>query len=363
MYKDFLNIVQAALWNQAMPEVKVSEDLIRLIMKQGVGPLVFPRMQMTPMMKMVCVQNMQQHVQLQFTLEKAWGALQRAGIDAVLMKGVGLAMLYDEPQQRAWGDIDLFVGKEHYHPACAVMRETFPGALKFDEELDHYKHYNIIADGVSIETHRVSVSFPHPTDERRYAKMEAYGMVNGERLSVNGLEVKVFEPTFNALFVFLHSWEHMMSKGASVRQLCDLALLLHRYKDAIDATLLRKWLKALHLYDVWQVYAYNLVNSLGLPLEEMLFYTESVAARAEKLMEDLLAGRMDEGLSGEKANGESMKGKAPRNRILRKIHTMRERMQNSRRMGQYSPAYARHMNASILINGAKRLFAKDRHWE
>ena len=154
-----------------------------------------------------------------------------------------------------------------------------------------------------------------------------------------------------------------MSKGASVRQLCDLALLLHRKKDSIDANLLRKWLKALHLYDVWQIYAYNLVNGLGLPREDMLFYTESVADRAEKMMEDLLSGRMDEGLSGEKANGKSTKGKAPRNRILRKIHTMRERMQNSRRMGQYSPVYARHMNASILLNGAKRLFAKDRHWE
>lgn len=333
--------------------------------RQGVGPMVFPdRLEKgidpanNMRMKAVCMQNMQTQAKLQIVLERAWKALEKAGIQPVLMKGAGLAALYPDPSMRQWGDIDLFVGKEQYHPACSVMRETFPGALKFDEELDHYKHYNIIADGVSIETHRVSVSMKHPIDERRYAKMEQFGMGHAERLEVSGLEVRVPEPTFNVLFVFLHSWEHMMSSGACLRQLCDLALLLHTYKEAIDARLLQKWLKALHLYDVWQIYAYNLVQSIGLPREEMLFYTDSVAARAEKMMADLLAGRMDEGLKDEGA-----KEKVPKNRYLRKIHTMRERMRNARRIGQYSPEYARHMKAAIWLSGLGRLFAKDRHWE
>ena len=339
-------------------------------LRQGVGPMVFPaRLEKgidptnSMRMKAVCMQNMQTQAKLQIVLERAWKALEKAGIKPVLMKGAGLAALYPDPSMRQWGDIDLFVGKEQYHPACAVMRETFPGALKFDEELDHYKHYNIIADGVSIETHRVSVSFSHPIDERRYAKMEAFGVKHASELVIGDLRLQIFEPTFNALFVFLHSWEHMMSSGASIRQLCDLALLLHKYKEAIDARLLRKWLKALHLYDVWQLYAYNLVQSLGYPRDEVLFYTESVAARAEKMMADLLAGRMDERLKDAGAKGEEKKGETPKNRYLRKIHTMQERMRNARRIGQYSPEYARHMKATILLSGLARLFAKDRHWE
>ncbi len=334
-------------------------------LRQGVGPMVFPaRLEKgidpanSMRMKAVCMQNMQTQVKLQIVLERAWKALEAAGIQPVLMKGAGLAALYPDPSMRQWGDIDLFVGKEQYHPACAVMRETFPGALKFDEELDHYKHYNIIADGVSIETHRVSVSMTHPMDVRRYAKMEAFGVKHASELKIGDLRLKVFEPTFNALFVFLHSWEHMMTKGAGVRQLCDLAMLLHTNKEAIDAKLLKRWLKALHLYDVWQLYAYNLVQSLGYPREEMLFYTESVASRAEKMMADLLAGRMDEGLMDD-----GKKEKAPKNRYLRKIHTMKERMRNARRIGQYSPEYARHMKAAIWLSGMARLFAKDRHWE
>lgn len=350
----YFDTIQAALWGKPLEQAPLSDDLIMMHMHQGTGPLAFPLLPMTPAMKMVCVQNMQQQVKLQHTLSMAWTALTKAGIHAVLMKGASLAALYPSPEQRAWGDIDLFVGKEQYHPACKVMRDTFPDALKFDEELDHYKHYNLIADGISIEIHRVTVGFQHPIDERRYAKMEAHGVAHACDLKIGELTVQVFDPTFNALFVMLHSWEHMMTQGANIRQLCDLALLLHRYKDAIDARLLQRWLKSLHLYDVWQLYAYNLVNGLGLPREEALFYTDKVADRAERLMSDLLGGKMVAPKPEEKEI---------KNRILRKWHTMQERLKNAKRIRLYSPAYARHMQAETLLHGALRFFAKDRNWE
>lgn len=328
---------------------------------QGVGPMVFPaRLEKgidsahSAQMKAVCVHNMQQQVMLQYILEQAWKALEKAGIKAVLMKGAGLAALYPSPERRTWSDIDLFVGIDQYHPACAVMRDTFPDALKFDEELDHYKHYNLIADGVSIEVHRVSMSCQHPIDEKRYARMEREGMSNGERLELNGLEITVPEPTFNALFVFMHSWEHMLTKGANVRQLCDLALLLRHYKDRIDRSRLNRYLKELHLSDVWQLYAYNLVNGLGLEAGDMPFYSEKAAQRAERLMTDLLAGRMEAPKSQEAA---------PQGRLARKIFTMRERLTNAKRIARYSPSYARHMTAETVLHGAMRLFAKDRKWE
>lgn len=320
--------------------------------------MVFPLLPMTPQMKAVCVQNMQQQVRLQHTLQVAWQALQQAGIQAVLMKGAGLAALYPEPHYRTWGDIDLYVGPQHYHHACAIMRETFPTALKFDEELDHYKHYNLIADGISIEIHRVTVAFQHPLDERRYARMEAYGMSHAVPLPVTGnlspLTPQIPEPTFNALFVMLHMWEHMMTQGASVRQLCDLALLLHHYAGRLDVPRLKRYLKELHLTDVWQLCMFILVHRLGLPQNEAMFYTDRVRERAKRLVTDLLDGRLVEPKPQEVAY---------KSRIARKWHTMRSRLENARRIRVYSPAYARHMNATTILHGARRFFAKDRHWE
>jgi len=362
----FLELIQSALWDRpAEWPVAQSGVLLRMNAMQGTGSLVFPKVLgqadiPSPdkmQMKAVCLQNMQQQVKMQHIFRQAWTALEQAGIEAVLMKGAGLAALYPEPQLRTWGDIDLFLGKEQYHPACAVMRATFPDALKFDEELDHYKHYNLIADGVSIEVHRVSVAFQHPIDELRYARMEAYGMSHTERLAVGeGMEVNVPEPTFNALFVFMHAWEHAMTQGANVRQLCDLTLLLHHYKERIDRARLKRYLCALHLTDVWQVYMCMLVHGLGLPEEEAPFYngSERVAARGERLLNDMLGGRLVAPKEREQAQ---------RGRFARKFHTMQDRLSNARRIGMYSPAYGRHMVAETLLHGALRLFAKDRHWE
>lgn len=354
----YIEQVRTALWNQPMEDKKVSDEQLTLHMQQGTGTLVFPLLDMTPPMKMACVHNMQQQVKLQHVLTTAWTALTQAGIRPVLMKGAGLAALYPSPEQRTWGDIDLFVGIEQYHPACQVMRDMFPDALKFDEELDHYKHYNLIAGGISIEIHRVSMGLQHPIDARRYAKIEKKGMTNAVPLTSDHspLAITVPEPTFNALFVFMHSWEHMTTLGANVRQFCDLALLLHHYKDTIDRNRLIQDLKALHLTDVWKLYMYILVRYLGLTEAEAPLYdkVERVKVRAKRLLNDLLAGRMVAPKSTE----------APRKgRIARKWHTMRERLYNADRIGKYSPAYARHMKAETFLHGALRFFAKDRHWE
>ena len=360
---EYLQLVKAALWGEPIvwPEEQ-TESLLLLNAQQGTGALVYPNVLgqedipalARAQMKSVCVNALTEQVKLHHTLQQAWTALLKAGIQPVLLKGAGLAALYPSPEQRAYGDIDLFVGKEQYHPACRVMRETFPNALKFDEELDHYKHYNLIADGVSIEIHRVSVGLQHPLDEKRYAQMEAFGMAAAEEKEIAGLKVLIPEATFNALFVFLHSWEHMLSQGANVRQLCDLTMILHHGKDAINQLQLKRWLRSLHLLDVWQLYAYTMVNGLGLPRNDTLLYTDQVAERAERMMDDLLGGRM---------KAPNHKGAAPKGRFARKLFTMRERLANAQRIAQYSPVYARHMVVETMIHGALRLFAKDRRWE
>ena len=369
LFETYLQWVQRALWGKADDVLAKPDDatlaaLVPLCAEQATGPLVFPSLLTSGLlpegstlrmqMKAVCAQTMQQQVKLRHTLGMAWQALTEAGIKPVLMKGAGLAALYSDASQRAWSDIDLFVGKEQYHPSCAVLRDTFPKALKFDEELDHYKHYNLIADGVSIEIHRVTAALPHPIDDRRYARMEAYAVAHACEQEIEGSKVKVLEPTFNALFVFLHAWEHMQTRGACVRQLCDIALVLHHYAEQIDRKRLKRYLEALHLMDIWRVYMYALVRYIGLAEPEAPFYSEAYATRAERLMTDLLQG---EGVE------KNVTEKSPANRWLRKIHTMQERLHDAQRIRPYSASYARHTNAGILLRGALRLFAKDRHWE
>ena len=381
VFHTYLQLVQKALRVQSTEyrvvsseyRVQSSEDEMGAVMalceQQGTGPLVYTQLlseeswldkmevsaPLRLRMKQICVHTMQQQAHLQLTLRRVWEACEQHGVYAVLMKGAGLAAYYPTPQQRAWGDVDIYVGAEQYHAACAAMRATFPNALRFDEELDHYKHYNLIADGVSIEVHRVSMGLQHPVDVRRYARMETIGMREAEEIEVDGLTVRVPEVTFNALMVMLHSWEHVLSQGASLRQLCDLVLLLHHRASDIDREQLERDLRGLALMDVWQVYMYILVKYLGLPQAEAPFYTHRCARRAEVLLVDMLEGRLGE----EKSQG----GKVVSNRWLRKWYTMRVRLRNAKRIRSYSPFYARHMAVTTWLHGLGRLLAKDRRWE
>lgn len=337
------------------PELTYEQCLL-----QGLGPLVFPdRLErgvepaMRVQMMQVCMQNMQHQAQMEHILRLSWQALVQAGVQPVLMKGAGLAQYYPSPDRRQWNDVDIYVGPTQYHAACAAMREAWPEALRFDEEKDYYKHYNLIADGVSVEIHRVTILLNHPRDIRRYAEMEHEAAKNACQWRMGEMELRVFEPTFNAMYVMMHAWEHFLTAGATIRQLYDIGYLIEKEHGRIHTDRLKRDLRALRLTEVWQLYMYILVQHAGLDKHIAPLYTDTCAERAE---------RMWKALQGENAPV-SQKQAAPKNRWARKIWTMRQRMGEAKRIQAYSPAYARHMCASVLLHGALRLFAKDRKWE
>ena len=325
----YLDLVKAALWGrQSEWPAAETEELLRLNAAQCTDVLVYPMVLAQDglsdvartKMKSVCVNAMHKQVKLQHVLEQAWRALEKANIPAVLLKGAGLAALYPDSQLRSWRDVDVFVGKENYHAACAAIREVFPETGAIKEEMEYYKHYNIHADEIPVEIHRVTMSLQHPMDKRRYERIEKYGMTHGE---------------------------------------------LHHYTKELKPELFEQWLRQLNLLDVWQLYAYNLVYCLGLSREESLLLPEKVSAevseRAEKMMDEMISGEKFKGLE---VRGLEVRGVEVKEiRWVRKWRTMQQRMRCAKRIKEFSPSYARHMNWTTWLHGIGRLFAKDRKWE
>lgn len=266
-------------------------------------------------------------------LRKALDALEAGGITPVLLKGLALAHYYPNPDERYSGDIDIYVGKEHYHDGARILRETFPDAPHFDEEAEYFKHYNLNIGSTAIEMHRVSAAFSHPHDARVYDKLEREGLQRHFVRYERG-EDKWNEPeyNFNVLFVFIHSWHHLITESASIRQFKDLAFLLLGGKP--DVTYLEKNLKRLHLLYAWQLYAYILVNYLSLPAERCPLYTDKCAARAQLLFQSMLHPKQ--------VAREEAKDPAPKNVILRKIYTFRIRLREAQAIARFEPHYARH---------------------
>lgn len=357
----YLALLRAATWYNNDERLIVSgervNEVIRLAAFQGTGPLVYDQLLKMPdleisaelrmQMKQQCLMSMMQQNVMMPILNQAWRALEKAKINPVLLKGLALAQYYPQPHLRQWGDIDLYVGQKQYHQACIVLDATFPEADHPAEDDEERKHYNYVFPNTVLEMHRISMGFHHPKDRRYYERLEEECLSkDGPTFDIDGLSITTPEETFNVFFTFLHAWHHFIETGMNMKQICDIAVLLHAKRDVINRNRLKDMLTKLHLMEVWQLIMYIMVRHLGLELGECLFYTEGCKERAEMLFERILK----EGTS-RKHNVADIRGVSY---VRRKWITFKARMADRDIVKQFSPKYARHMMVSAIVHGIER---------
>lgn len=362
----YLALLRAALWGSCeLKSERVKEltservsEVIRLAAFQGTGPLVYDQLlkmqdleissDLRLQMKQQCVSSMMQQQVMIPLLKSAWKALVNAGIQPVLLKGFGLAQYYPQPYLRQWGDMDVYVGQENYHKGCAVLRETFPGVKHMAEEGEDYKHYNFEFGSAVLEMHRISMAFAHPQDRKYYEHLEErYLTKEGPKTDIEGLTVTLPEDTFNVFFVFLHAWHHFSETGMNMKQLCDVAVMLHAKSNVIDQKRLKEMLSRLYLMEVWQSFMYIMVHYLGLSIERCPYYTVESKEYAELLFSRVIkegTSRIPENIN---ANGASY--------IKRKWLTFQSRMGDSRLLKLYAPRYACHLMVANILHGIERI--------
>lgn len=255
------------------------------------------------------------HIRLKQTMLKAVEMLREHGIEPVLLKGFALAQYYPNPSLRQFGDIDLFVGLEKFHEACAVLR-SMPGSYNWGTILDSGRHFNIEYGDYSIEIHRVSSEVIEAEENAVYMELERQGLVvNSQEVELEGTTLRVPSKDFTAFFTFYHAWHHFLTTGVGWRQLCDLALVLHAHHGQLDEEQLRHDLEALHLMKPWQTFGCVLVRYLDLPQSEMPFYEPKLNRRSRKLYNYIM-------VEGNFMREQSFKMKHPKGYLLRKVHTL-----------------------------------------
>lgn len=363
----YMELLKAAIWDGELTNENVRElgsngvtEIIRLAAFQGTGPLVYDQLlklrdveipaALCIQMKQQCMMCMMQQNTMMPILKQAWNALTKADIHPVLLKGLALAQYYPQPHLRQWGDIDLYVGKKQYHQACKVLDATFPDADHPADDDEDRKHYNYVFQNTVLEMHRISMEFAHPKDRRYYEQLEErYLTKEGPVFDFDGLTITTPEDTFNVFFTFLHAWHHFAETGMNMKQLCDVAVLLHAKRDVIDAERLREMLTKLHLIEVWQLFMYIIANYLGLPVDECLFYTDASKERAELLFERIMRESSARNVEGGKLKVESGKFY-----LKRKWITFQSRIADSLLVKPYAPKYAWHKMVGDVLHGIKR---------
>jgi hypothetical protein len=225
------------------------------------------------------------------------GLLAQHNIPAILIKGASLAGLYPDPDMRDFGDVDIYVGEEHYLRATEIVTDAYPDA-HWRSDIRGGIHYIMVLDERTdrvIELHRVTMEFHDKKADALYQAFTRKYLSHPESMSLGDSLVPIPSAAYNALYVFMHAWHHFESTGVGMRQLADWALCLHEAHKQLTA---EEWqnlcdeidaiLTALHMKTAWQTFAHVLVEQLHLPIEECPLYTQAYRGRARRLLRQLL---------------------------------------------------------------------------
>lgn len=212
--------------------------------------------------------------------------LRKADILTLLVKGQGIAQCYERPLWRTCGDVDLYLSKDNYEKAKALL---LPLAQNVEMEEKMRLHLGMTLDDWVVELH----GSMYTKLSRRMNRVadEVHGDVffNGNIRSWENNGVQVFLPSANndVVIIFNHIINHFFLEGVGLRQICDWCRLLYTYKDSLNYGLLESRIKSMGLKSEWKAF-YNLAcRYLGMLDfgEELMVCDSRFNRRADRIME------------------------------------------------------------------------------
>ena len=323
---EFLELVKAGLWDY-LPDNKLfseSTDWKRIydlsqtqslsgIVLDGINKL--PKELLPPRALYIkwCAEILHiedENLRLDKEVANLFSLLRSYEIEPVLMKGQAIAKLYPEPTHRASGDIDIYIGKENYDKVNKILSNEGEALEKWSPKHIMYKWHEVI-----IENHRLIGKMISPRLNRKLHSLvdEWHLTGNTDSMVIAGTRITILPLDFNIVFLLLHSVIHLMGFGIGLRQICDWAIILNRYKDQINRPYVKILLKKLGLTKASKIFGALSVNYLGLPKEDLIIpYSNKDEHQAELLLEDILHNG-NFGFSGER-------GKNRRGNWIKKIN-------------------------------------------
>lgn len=247
----------------------------------------------------------------------AWliGMLRAGGVNAVLVKGQGIAQCYNRPLWRAPGDVDLLLDADDYEKAKRLL---IPMATRVESEFTFMKHVGMTLNGWVVELHGTMHSRLSRRIDNEIDKVQEGVLLRGEvRVWHNGdADVYLPAPDADVIFVFTHFLHHFFLEGVGLRQICDWCRLLWTFRDSldcellsrrlleaglmsewrasageIDVALLERRLRAMGLMSEWRAFAALAVDWLGMPADAMPLYCGDGRwhRKGDRILADVLA--------------------------------------------------------------------------
>lgn len=143
-----------------------------------------------------------------------------AGFRSCVLKGQGVASLYPDPSLRQSGDIDIWVEGSR-EAVLSYLRTVCPVGKVV------YHHCDArLVEGTEVEVHFTPSWMNSPSRNKRL--QHYFASVAGEQFSNISEELGFAVPTlrFNAVYLLIHIYRHVLEEGIGLRQLLDYYYLL-----------------------------------------------------------------------------------------------------------------------------------------
>lgn len=204
----------------------------------------------------------------------------------VVFKGQTLAALYPTPIMRTLGDIDFYYESADEERVRQAIENTM-GVQIHLSDLD--KHHAFEYDGIRFEMHYRLETFGSSRHQHYFDDLVKQSIKHVEEVQINGVNVQILPPMMNIILCFKHLFNHFLVEGVGLRQLCDMAMLLHHYHGKIDANELEHHLSKIGYLKAFKAVGALTVKYLGLPVEEFpLELTERDYGWADKMLDEVM---------------------------------------------------------------------------
>lgn len=187
-------------------------------------------------------------------------------MDYIVVKGQTIAELYPNPNVRIAGDIDFLCYDKNYDDIKAELEDLF--CIKLPKIIIE-KEVAFTRNGILYELHKDLIIFRYKK-HNDFWKEELSKSLTIKCFS-NNSDVCILEPTINVAYVFAHLFFHFIKGGIGLRHLCDLAVMLHHYKNDIDKERLESILKGTGIFNAFIAFGSVLIDYIGLPKNEFPF--------------------------------------------------------------------------------------------
>lgn len=272
--------------------------------------------------------------------------LHEAGINAVLVKGQGIAQCYAKPQWRSSGDVDLLLDEVNYKKAKDLL---MPLATNAGKEFEYNQHQSLTIGSFTVELHGSQRCGLSSRMDAVIDEIQREVCKDGKsRIWMNGnVPINLPAPNEDVILVFTHFLKHFYKGGLGLRQICDWCRLLWIYRNEIDVAKLEKRLRKMWLVTEWKGFAAFAVERLGMPVEAMPLYDSSNRWKSKaKQIEAFVIASGNFGHNRETNHSE-------RFYVLKKAHSMRRRINDSFHHARIFPLDSMRFMPTIMFQGLR----------